>query len=96
MKKEKTLREHAIMVENLIFIGIVLLILSKYLAESALFWPLFLGGIGLAIAGGVYQHKYHKCPACRCQLPIYRKGIQFCPQCGRSLNEAEETQNVQK
>ena len=96
MKKEKTLREHAIMVENLVFIGVVLLILSKYLSESALFWPLFLGGLGLGITGTVYQFKYHKCPSCRCQLPIYRKGIQFCPQCGKPLRETEDNQDGPK
>ena len=85
MKKEKTLREHAIMVENLCFIGILLLILSKFLSESALFWPLFLGGIGTCIACAVYQRKYHKCPDCGTLLPIYRHGIRFCPICGKSL-----------
>lgn len=90
MKKAKTLREHAIMVENLLFIGIVLLILSKYLSESALFWPLFLSGIGTVTAGSIYQKKHHICPDCGQLLPIYRKGIRFCPNCGRCLEARSE------
>ena len=85
MKKEKTLRQHAIVVENLVFFCIVLLLLAKYLAESVLFWPLFLGGIGSGIASAVYQRKYHKCPHCGEILPIYRKGVRFCPICGKPL-----------
>lgn len=96
MKQEKTLREHAIMVENLCFIGMVLLILSKWLSESVLFWPLFVGGLGTLIAGGIYQKKYHKCPNCGQQLPIYRKGIRFCPNCGKPLSETEGNQDGPK
>lgn len=87
MKKEKTLREHAIVIENLAFLGIGALILSKWLSESALFWPLFLGGLGLSIACIIYQKKYYICPVCGKQLPLFRKGIAFCPHCGTALEQ---------
>ena len=84
MKKDKTLQEHFVVYQNLIFIGIVLLLLAKYLTKATWWWIPFLAGLGCCIAAAVYHKKYIKCPHCGSNR-IGSKS-KFCPECGKKLD----------
>ena len=89
MKKETSFREHAVMVERLLFIGILLLFLSTLLAGSVLFWPLFLGGLGISVWALVYRKKHLRCPHCGRFPSVRLKDARFCPNCGKPLDPSE-------
>ena len=95
MKKEKTPREHFIVIENLLFVGVGTMVVSAILRESLFSWILLIAGLLLSISACIYQAKFYKCPHCGGKLNV--RGIpKFCPDCGKPLEEMEAPENAQK
>jgi len=87
MKKEgKTLHDHFIVIQNLLFIGTIIL-LSTLLFQDALFSLIpFILGLVLMLGSVAYAYRYFKCPHCGTKLDPRRKVPNFCPNCGEELN----------
>ena len=84
MKKEKTLQEHFVVFENLLFIGLVAMVASTLFKDTILFWILFAVGFLIMMAACVYHWKYYKCPHCGGRLNV--RGVpKFCPDCGGKI-----------
>lgn len=87
MKSEKSLHDHAVTVVNRGFIGIILLIISKYFPHPVFSLVLLATGVGLLVNAILYSRKHYKCPHCGHNLPLKRGGCpNFCPDCGKQLN----------
>ena len=83
-KKEKTLREHFVVFENLLFIGVAVILASLLFQNSVVFWILWGLGLLIAVSAGVYRNKYFKCPHCGGKLNV-RGMPKHCPDCGKKL-----------
>ena len=83
MKKEKTLQEHFVVMENMLFIGVALILASLLFKDTVLLW--FLWGLGILFAiAAIYRSKYFKCPHCGGKLNV--RGLpKHCPDCGGKL-----------
>ena len=84
MKKKKTLQEHFVVFENLIFFGIVLFFLARFFSEADYWWVFWLISLGCWIAAEVYRRKFIKCPHCGSRHIVAK--CQFCPNCGKKLD----------
>lgn len=84
-KDKKTLHDHFIVIQNLLFIGIAVM-LSTLLFQSSLFSLIpFILGLVLMLGSVLYATRYFKCPHCKAQLDPRRKVPNFCPNCGKEL-----------
>ena len=84
MKKEKTPQEHYVVFTNLLFIGVVLILVSILFKDTVFFWVLWGLGLLIAIAGVAYRGKYFKCPHCGGKLNV--RGLpKHCPDCGGKI-----------
>lgn len=83
-KKEKTLHEHFVVIENLLFTGIALILASLLFQDTVLFWIIWGLGLLIAVSGGVYRSIYFKCPHCGGKLNV-RGMPKYCPDCGKEL-----------
>ena len=85
MKKEKNQHDHFRIMENLIFIGFVIMLIPALLNLSTLWaWILMPLGFGIMVAACLYRNKYYKCPHCGSNLNV--RGVpKYCPDCGKEL-----------
>ena len=87
MKKEKTLQEHYIVMQNLLFLGVGIMVFAAILGKSLFSWILLIAGLLLSVGACIYQAKFYKCPHCGGKLNV-RGMPKFCPDCGKSLEES--------
>lgn len=86
MKPKKSLHDHAIAIVNRGFIGILLLIISKYFPHPILSLGLLAAAVGLLVNAILYSRKYYKCPHCGAPLPLKGNSCpDYCMDCGRKL-----------
>ena len=86
-KDQKTLQDHFIVSQNLIWIGGVIMLSSILIQHTSLFWIPWILGFLIMIASVVYSARYFKCPHCGTKLDPRRKVPNYCPNCGKSLYE---------
>lgn len=83
-KPQKTLHDHFNTIQNLIFIGLGIMVLGALIHDGIWVWILMTAGLLLILAGCVYHHKYFRCPHCG-QIPNSRGLPKYCPNCGKEL-----------
>ena len=88
MKPEKSLEDHAITIVNRSFIGIILLIISKYFPHPVLSLGLLATGVVLLVNAILYSRKHYKCPHCGAPLPLKGSSCpDYCMDCGKKLGD---------
>ena len=88
MKKDrKALQDHFVVIQNLLFVGAIVMLAAVFFQNSPLIWIPAVLGFLIMIASIVYAAKYFKCPHCSSKLDPRRKVPNFCPNCGKSLYE---------
>ena len=85
-KEEKNLQSHLVTIQNLLFIGAIVMIVALLLPNTAFFWIVGILGFLMMIASILYSARYYKCPHCKTKLDPRRKVPNFCPNCGKELN----------
>ena len=84
-KEEKTLRDHLIIMDVLLFIGTAVVLFASILAESVFSWILLVLGVLVIAVGILYANRHFKCPHCEEKLSP-RMGVpSYCPHCGQKL-----------
>ena len=84
-KDDRTLHDHFVVFENLLFVSIVVIVASLLFQNTILFWILWLLGLLIAVAAIVYRGKYVRCPHCGSKLNV--RGVpKYCPDCGKELD----------
>ena len=92
MKPEKSLEDHAITIVNRSFIGIILLIISKYFPHPVLSLGLLAAGVVLLVNAILYSRKHYKCPHCGAPLPLKGDSCpDYCMDCGKKLEAGSDT-----
>lgn len=86
-KDQKTLQDHFIVSQNLIWIGGVIMLSSILFQHTSFFWIPWILGFLIMIASVVYSARYFKCPHCGTKLDPRRKVPNYCLNCGKSLYE---------
>ena len=84
--KSKSLHDHFIVTQNLLFIGAGVMLSAIVFQHTAFVTILFVLGFLMMIASILYSAKYYKCPHCGTKLDPRRKVPHFCPNCGKKLN----------
>lgn len=83
-KDEKTLHDRFVVFQNLLFVGIVVILASLLFQNTVLFWIIWGLGLLIAVAAIVYRNKYFKCPHCGSKLDV--RGVpKYCPDCRKEL-----------
>ena len=85
--KKKTLHEHHVISQNLLFIGAAVMLSAIFFQHSSFFWIPWAIGFLIMIAGAIYRSKYCKCPHCGSKEFPRGNVPKFCPNCGKELNE---------
>ena len=85
-KKEKSLHDHFVVIQNLLVVGLVIMLSSVLFPHTDFYWILLVIGSLVMIASVVYASKHFKCPHCWTKLDPRRKVPNFCPNCGKELN----------
>ena len=83
-KRKKTLHEHFVVIQNLMFIGLGIMVFGAVIDTGVWTWILMTVGLLIAVAGCVYYCKFVRCPHCG-QIPNSRGLPKFCPHCGKEL-----------
>ena len=87
MKKDgKTLHDHYIVIQNLLFIGLVVMLSAILFQHTKFFWILWALGLLIMLTSVLYANRYFKCPHCGTKLDPRRKVPNFCPNCGKELS----------
>lgn len=84
-KEKKTLHDHFRVIENLLFIGFIIMIIPALFPLSARWTGILMFlGFGVMVAAILYRNKYYKCPHCGGKLHV--RGVpHYCPDCGKEL-----------
>lgn len=86
MKKDKkTLHDHFIVIENLFFIGSVIMLIPALFQDDLWTWILMFLGFLIMAAAAVYRVHFFKCPHCGSKLNHVRGVPKYCPDCGKEL-----------
>lgn len=85
-KEEKTLYDHFVIIENLFFIGFIVILISIFTQGGAFFWIQYVVGFLIMVAGVLYANKHFKCPHCGTKLSFRMKVPNYCPNCGKKLS----------
>lgn len=85
-KEEKTLHDHFVVIENLFFIGLVIMLIPVLFQNDFWTWILMFLGFAVMVAACIYHWKYFRCPHCGSQLNHVRGVPNFCPNCGKELS----------
>lgn len=83
-KEEKTLHDHLRIIENLFFIGFIVMMSAIFFQSTAMLIPYILGAL-IMLAAAWYTNKHFKCPHCDGKLNLRMKVPNFCPHCGKKL-----------
>jgi len=83
-KKKKTLHDRFVVIQNLMFIGLGIMVLGALIDTGVWTWILMTIGLLFTVAGCVYHFKFFRCPHCG-QIPYTRGLPKFCPNCGKEL-----------
>ena len=86
MKPEKSLHDHYIATQNLLFTGLVIMLSAILFQNTNFFWILWVLGLLIMVSSILYAFKHYKCPHCGTKLDPRRKVPNFCPNCGKELN----------
>lgn len=84
MKEKKTLHDHLRIIENLFFIGFIVMLSAIFFQNTFMLIPYILGAL-IMVAGALYTSKFFKCPHCGGKLILRMKVPNFCPHCGEKL-----------
>ena len=84
-KEEKTLQDHFIVTQNLLFTGGMVMLSAILFQYSDFFWIPWVLGFLVMIASVLYANRYFKCPHCDAKLDFRQKVPNFCPNCGEKL-----------
>ena len=83
-KNKKTLHDHFVIIERLIFVGFGIMILPVFFDSALWTGILMFLGFGIMVAACIYRNKYFKCPHCDSKLNV--RGVPaYCPDCGEKL-----------
>lgn len=85
--KPKNLHDHYIATQSLFFIGFIIMLSAILFQNTDFFWIPWVLGFLIMIACVLYAIKYLKCPHCGAKLDPRRKVPNFCPNCGKELNQ---------
>ena len=83
-KQKKTLHEHFVVIQNLMFVGLGIMVFGAVIDTGIWTWILMTVGLLIAVAGCVYHYKFFRCPHCG-QIPHSRGLPKYCPNCGKEL-----------
>ena len=83
-KPRKTLQEHFVVIQNLMFIGLGIMVFGAVIDTGIWTWILMSVGLLITVAGAVYHYKFFRCPHCG-QLLNGRGLPKFCPECGNPI-----------
>ena len=84
-KEEKTLQDHFVVSQNLLFIGFAVMLSAILFQHTDFFWIPWGLGFLIMIASVFYSAKFFRCPHCDTKLDPRRKVPHFCPNCGKKL-----------
>ena len=83
-KPKKTLQEHFVVIQNLMFIGLGIMVFGAVIDTGIWTWILMSVGLLIAVAGAIYHYKFFRCP--HCGQPLNGRGLpKFCPECGNPI-----------
>ena len=85
-KEEKTLHDHFVIMENLFFIGLVIMVIPTLFQDALWTWILMFLGFAVMVAAVIYRNKFFKCPHCGSRLNHVRGVPKYCPDCGKELS----------
>lgn len=85
-KEEKTLHDHFRIMENLIFIGFIIMVIPALFPMRTLWTGILMFlGFGVMVSACIYRNKFYKCPHCGSKLNV--RGVpNYCPDCGKELS----------
>ena len=86
MKPEKSLHDHYIAAQNLLFAGLVIMLSAILFQNTNFFWLLWFLGLLIMVSSVLYASKHYQCPHCGTKLDPRRKVPNFCPDCGKELS----------
>ena len=86
-KEEKTLQDHFVVSQNLLFIGFAVMLSAILFQHASFYWIPWVLGFLIMIASVVYSSRYFRCPHCDTKLDPRRKVPNFCPHCGKKLTQ---------
>ena len=83
-KEEKTLHDHFVIMENLFFIGLVIMVIPTLFQDALWTWILMFLGFAVMVAAVIYRNKFFKCPHCgKLRISMGK----YCPYCGKEFSE---------
>lgn len=82
---EKTLHEHFVVIENLFFVGFVIMMIPVLFQDALWTGILMFLGFAFMAAACIYRAKHFKCPHCDSRLGGVRGVPKYCPDCGKEL-----------
>ena len=84
-KDKKTLHDHFRIMQNLVFIGFIIMIIPALFPLNGLWTGILMFlGFGVMAVSCIYHYKYYKCPHCGGRLNV--RGVpKYCPDCGKEL-----------
>lgn len=90
MKKHRSLKEHSRICSNIYLTGMGIIILTVLFENTSTKMGLLTIGVAVVVAAMVYRFKYIKCPHCGSNLVGSRILPEFCPDCGKTLEDSLE------